>query len=185
MIARLAWIVVATVFSTFSVASANENLFGLGVSRGPEPPAIVSTFGLGPTTTGTTLTSSPVVVQIREGATALLPPVAHSQVVRRASSSWVDQSVGSWNTAKLSAHLRGELASPQHRGQVPAGQLDGRSLNELKAIHDNIHEGYAWNGGVTQSRVVTVQPKRVSSGNCPGGVCPAPTRFTPRRLFRR
>jgi hypothetical protein len=106
--------------------------------------------------------------------------VARQVIVRRARSSWVDASVGAWSVEKLRSHLRGELASAQHRGLVPASELEGRSLQELADIHDNLHEGYAWNGDVIQRRTVTVQKYQSS---CPGGVCP--TNQPVRRLFRR
>lgn len=108
--------------------------------------------------------------------------ITRQVIVRRARSSWVDSSVGAWTVEKLIQHLRGELASAQHRDRVPASELEGRSLRELSDIHDNLHEGYAWNGSVIQSKTVTLQKYQ---SNCPGGVCPTPSYQPVRRLFRR
>jgi hypothetical protein len=99
-------------------------------------------------------------------------------IIRQAKSNWVDSSVGDWTADTLRRHLLGELSSNQHRGQVPAAELQGRSLRELIDIHDNLHEGYLWHG-----ELVVVQMKTVEI-NCPGGVCPVPQRQV-RRLFRR
>jgi hypothetical protein len=119
---------------------------------------------------------------------ALLP------VVRRSEADWTDPDVGTWTALTLIRHLEGELESPQHRGLVPAGQLVGRSLADLKAIHANLHEGWAWDGRerrvATVKRSLHVQPPTVrqfltvqSSSQCPGGVCP--TNQSRPRIFRR
>lgn len=203
MVARLGWMAVALlVFIDFPAASmANDGTFGLGVSSGHSF-AAVSTFGLGADCVEDkaatkaavaidppSVVANPVVSKPVETVTA-----SRVAVVRRARSSWVDSSVGAWSVEKLRSHLRGELASPQHRGSVPTAELDGRTLRELADIHDNLHEGFSWNGGgssasVVSSRSVTVQTfqttAKVSGGSCPGGVCPSPTARPIRRLFRR
>lgn len=186
MFARLGLIALAACLCLHTEANANESLFGLGVSP-VKNVAASSTFGLGPSVVAITSTS-PTTQEAAKPDTP--PPVAHSRiaVVRAARSSWADSSVGSWTVETLRLHLRGELASGQHRGRVPMAELDGRSLRELKDIHDNLHEGYAWNGGTAQAKAATIQSYRsttVSGGNCPGGVCPVPQSRPVRRLFRR
>jgi hypothetical protein len=160
-------------------ANANET-FGLG-SASPEPMALSSaeTFGL---TDGVVVVRQRIVVeQKRQPVTpvrSLLP------VVRRAAGNWIDEGIGAWNETKLAAHLRGELASANHRGAVPVQQLVGRTLKELRDIHDNLHEGWLWDGSARVRAAVTVRQASTywQASSCPGGVCPTPTRG---RLFRR
>jgi len=205
MVARLGTMVLVLVLGFLpgflQMASANDGTFGLGVSTGNHF-STVSTFGLGAdcvedkATTKSAAAIDPPSVVAKPVVSASVETVTASRVavVRRARSSWVDSSVGAWSVEKLRSHLRGELASPQHRGSVPTSELEGRTLRELADIHDNLHEGYAWDGGgasaaVVRSRSVTVQsfqtPAKVASGSCPGGVCPSPTARPIRRLFRR
>jgi hypothetical protein len=169
-------LIACVMVASFPIAAANAQTFGLGVSS--DVHVTVSTFGLGPSVVAITSTS-PTKQEVVKPDTP--PPVAQSRtvVVRVARSSWADSSVGAWTVETLRSHLRGELASGQHRGRVPMAELEGRTLRELKDIHDNLHEGYAWNGRTVTRTVQTYQ------SNCPGGVCPTPSYQPVRRLFRR
>jgi len=202
MFGRFGCMVVALVLCFQVPANANDGTFGLGAAATGNNFASVSTFGLvadcvadNSTTKAAAAIDTPsVVVKPVVCEPAKTVTASRVAVVRRARSSWVDVSVGAWSVEKLRSHLRGELASPQHRGSVPTAELEGRTLRELADIHDNLHEGYAWDGGgasssVVMSRSVTVQSfqttAKVSGGSCPGGVCPSPTARPIRRLFRR
>jgi hypothetical protein len=145
----------------YFTADANAQTFGLGVSS--KNNVTVSTFGL----------SAASVATLQKVVRPTPPPalsqvVQQTPVVRRASSYWTEGG-RAWNSQTIHSHLL--------KHNVPSSELVGRSLKEMIDIHDNIHEGYGWNGSV-KARVQPVS-------NCPGGVCPAPTRFTPRRFFRR
>jgi hypothetical protein len=166
-------------FSAILTVSVNANdTFGLGTPK-TEPIAVSTgeTFGL---TSNVVVIRQAVVVQKKRQP--VTPVRSLIPVVRRAAGSWMDASVGVWTQAKLSAHLRGEIASSQHRGAVPISQIDGRSVQELLAIHDNLHEGWSWDGS-TRVRTVTVQRSTVQP-SCPSGVCPTPSRQRV-VLFRR
>jgi hypothetical protein len=194
MYARFGLMVLVSLFVVcFPVATiANDGTFGLGVSSGNNF-ASMSMFGLdADCVQAKAATKETVVVAPSLVAAKPVEAVSDSRVaiVRRARSSWVDSSVGAWSVEKLRSHLRGELASPQHRGKVPTSELEGRTLRELADIHDNLHEGFEWNGGssVVHSRSVTVQSFQTTAkmaSSCPGGVCPSPMSRPVRRLFRR
>ena len=132
--------------------------------------------------------SQSVVVAPLEASVFKEPTPARLPVVRRALSQWTDPDVGMWDRNSLTLHLKGDLESSQHRGLVPAAQLVGRTLRELLDIHDNLHEGFSWNGQAQRSRSVeVVRPVRLQwtfrQNDCPNGVCPAPA--VRRRLLRR
>jgi len=112
--------------------------------------------------------SPPVVVR-----TTVVEPV------RVSSTHWNVQ--GNWNysASEIADHLR------TTHGVNPAG----KSLSEMTAMHDNLHNGYAASGRVLQpavSAVTTtksttryVAPRRTrlfsrAYSSCPGGVCPTP-----------
>lgn len=175
---RLIQLMAVLVLSTLEPIAANAQSYGLGVSTEVRLVSS-SSFGLGSSKVASTFlpaTPQPV-AQPR-------PAAVFEIIVRRARLSWTDRTVGTWTDATLRRHLLGELASPEHRGRVSAAQLAGRSLRELQDIHDNLHEGYSWNGTVTTT-TMTTRAVQVSSGNCPGGVCPTPQRAPVRRIFRR
>jgi hypothetical protein len=138
-------------------ADAKAQTFGLGVSS--KNSVTVSTFGL----------SAAPVATLQEAVRPSPPPalskeVWQTPVVRRASSYWTEGG-RAWNSQTIHSHLLNH--------NVPSSELVGRSLKEMIDMHDNIHEGYGWNGSV-KARVQPVS-------NCPGGVCPQPVR----RFFRR
>lgn len=119
-------------------------------------------------------------------------PPAKTTIIKRSSAPWIDPDIGPWTESKLRRHLLGELASPQHRGDVPANELKGRSLAELKAIHANLHEGWNWDGSpkVSPSRDTVFEEidpgfgecfSPMPGSQCPGGRCPPQSR----PLFRR
>jgi len=173
MIMRLGWMVALAVVYFPAASAANAQTFGLGVSTEPHR-VTVSTFGLGSTAAFTSAASTQEVVKPDTPPPALSPGVQRVTVVRYARSSWL-QSGQAWSVERLRSHL-----STGHA--VPSAELAGRTLRELSDIHDNLHEGYAWNGG-TVTRTFTVQ-KTVAGSSCPGGVCPTNT-YQPRRFFRR
>jgi|694.fasta_scaffold29179_9 hypothetical protein len=105
--------------------------------------------------------------------------VATSTPVRMSSTRWNVQ--GNWNysASEIADHLR------TTHGVNPAG----KSLSEMTAMHDNLHNGYAAYGRVSQptasvvtttkstTRYATPRRTRLFSrgySNCPGGVCPTP-----------
>lgn len=94
-------------------------------------------------------------------STVLLP------VVHRSGRNWTDPDVGRWSESTLRRHLLGELESPEHRGQVPPGQLVGRSLKELIAIHANLHEGWSWDGQPKQKPKQVPRRPVPSFDDCP------------------
>jgi hypothetical protein len=113
--------------------------------------------------------STPVVVR-----TTVVEPV------RMSSTHWNVQ--GNWNysSSEIANHLR------TTHGVNP----NGKSLQEMAVIHDNLHNGYSAYGRSSQPAVSAVTttknttryaaPRRTRlfsrtySSNCPGGVCPAP-----------
>ncbi len=122
--------------------------FGLGECK------TETMFGLRVTTQAKTEVqqSSPVVQQL-------------TPVVRQARSYWTEGG-RPWDSQTIYSHLL--------KHNVPARELVGRSLKEMVDMHDNIHEGYGWNGSVKAQK---------PASNCPGGVCPT---YQPvRRFFRR
>ncbi len=186
-----------------------DDMFGLGEPRVEVETSVGDTFGLSSPLGGglkSALPKTPSVAPRLEPATAVEPRMAFIPIVRRAKGNWTDPDVGAWSATTLTLHLKGELESSQHRGLVPAGQLAGRSLRELRDIHDNLHEGFAWDGTVKQSlQVVTnsrvdslptirsslmVQnvgrfPQVLTSSQCPPGVnCPQQTTSRRFRVFR-
>lgn len=176
---------------------ASAQTFGLGPEV-VEVTAVVTaeTFGLGDVPRSV-LVATPTLAPIKQrAATVLSAPrtVLRSvteaaptriPIVRRALRSWTDRTVGPWSVTTLTLHLRGELESPQHRGYVPVEQLEARTLVELQDIHDNLHEGWIWDGSAR--RVTTVQRTVSVQSSCPGGVCPTTSHTTIRRglLWRR
>lgn len=177
MIARLGLMVFWFALSFSAANEANAQTFGLSVSTKAHG-VTASNFGL-----GSSLAITPAMT-IQETAkpdtpSPAFPPVVAQRVtvVRRARLSWVD-SAGAWSVERLRSHLATGHA-------VPSSELAGRTFRELSDIHDNLHEGFAWNGVTVQVQTFTVQTKTMG-GNCPGGVCPMPTsRPVVRRLFRR
>lgn len=170
MFTRLGLMAVLAVVYFPAAGTANAQTFGLGVSTEPHR-VTVSTFGLESSVAFTPAATTQETVRPDTPSPALSPVVQRVSVVRRARSSWL-QSGQSWSVERLQSHL-----STTH--SVLSVELQGRTLRELSDIHDNLHEGFAWNGAtVTQTTTRTV------SSSCPGGVCPTNT-YQPRRLFRR
>jgi hypothetical protein len=144
----------------FFTADANAQTFGLGVSS--KNSVTVSTFGLSALQEVVRPSPPPALSQEVRRTTV----VQQTPVVRRASSYWTEGG-RAWSSQTIHSHLI--------KHNIPANELVGRSLKEMIDMHDNIHEGYGWNGSV-KARVQPVS-------NCPGGVCP--TYQPTRRLFRR
>jgi hypothetical protein len=154
-------LIACLVVLSFPSKAANAQTFGLGVSS--EVHVTVSTFGL-----GSAVAFTPAAKQEVVKPDTPPPAISSERVVRRARSYWTEGG-RPWTVETLRVHL------VVH--QVPSGELSGRTLKELVDMHDNIHEGFTWNGAVR-----TVQKYQ---SNCPGGVCPTPSYQPVRRLFRR
>ncbi len=178
-----------------------DDMFGLGDTEVAEASVVSSaeTFGLSNEPTPAVRHESQLVNTLIRKSPATDRPLisvrtvevkkpARIQIIRRALSDWTINSV-SWTVSSLRSHLHGI------NHQIPVEQLDGRTLSELKAIHDNLHEGWLWDGSsrirsvvvsvnqeMVRSRVVTRQS--IVNQTCPGGRCPTNQSYG-RRLFRR
>jgi len=178
-----------------------DDMFGLGDAGVAEASVVSSaeTFGLSNDPTPAVRYESQLANVLPRKSTATERPSvvvrtvevkkpARIQIVRRALSEWTINSV-SWTVGSLRSHLLGS------NHQIPVEQLDGRALSELRAIHDNLHEGWAWDGSsrirsvvvsgnqeIVRSRTVTRQS--LINQSCPGGRCPTNQSYG-RRLFRR
>ena len=111
---------------------------------------------------------------------SVLATTAKKTVHRYPGSSWT------W-PGDLRSHLQGDVHG------YTAEELAGLSHAELKALHDNDHNGHesglinvASPVSTTVERFVPIQT--YLSGGCPGGVCPAPSSsrsYSRGGLFRR
>lgn len=172
-----------------------DDMFGLVTEVRTETVVIEDMFGLEPTparrpVATVTKKVAAITEQLAEQPRSIVKTVLRP-VVRRGTGPWIDPDVGSWQVETLTNHLKGELESTQHRGSVPHDQLIGRSLRELKAIHANLHEGFAWHGGassaITTQKTATIESRleiAPRNSTCPGGVCPT-TSARPRLFGRR
>jgi hypothetical protein len=176
---KIGLVVLSMMFHSPAVAAASDGLFGLGsrapvASRTASPP----TFGLGapvrpkalPAAAGRKVAPQSPKTPVAGAVTvASVPQVT---VIRRARSYWTEGG-RPWTQATLQAHLL------SHR--VPADKVSAMTFQQMVDAHDNIHEGYPWEGSITVTSSTTV---RAVQTNCPGGVCPAQGRpILP--LFRR
>jgi hypothetical protein len=180
---KIGLMVLSMMFHSPAVAAAGDGLFGLG-TRAPVAVRTASppTFGLGapvrPKAALPAAAGRKVATQSPKTPVAGAVPVASvSQVtvIRRARSYWTEGG-RPWTLATLRAHLL------SHR--VPADKVSAMTFRQMVDAHDNIHEGYPWEGLVTVTSSTTV---RAVQTDCPGGVCPTPGRssFPLFRRFRR
>ena len=134
----------------------------------PDDPAIVSDVPADRPKASVLVRKPPVAAP---AAVSASPPPAVPVVVKQAKPSPVRMSSTSWTVSGRRSYTRDYLAS--HLERTHGIETAGYTKEELKTMHDNIHNGYPAMGRTTAGKpTVTKRYTIRRSGGCPDGRCP-------------